>query len=641
MDPNAFAQIQSQAENMYKTRQSQRVAQPKQQKKKGPGGIEGFLINSLPAIGSGIGAIGGSFLAPVAGTVGGGAAGGAFGESLKRKILGEKQDIGQIVTQGLEGGALSGVGAGLKGIKSGAQALTKLGTGAAKETAPVAEKTGGSFLKNLTTQGQQAQGRVTGVSAGSKVAGRELTPQDTNKMLQTLKSEGVQTGNANNTFRDVQDKLKSYGQGISDHFKKNDAPLHPEDTKIIASNYLEGLKTTDPAVLKQAQIVADDLQKNVKSTKDLWEFRKTLDSRIPDTKFADEATTAKISALKNARQYITKELGDVPGAKNYHDLSEIKPFVSAESKRLNNPSGGIVGRVLGSGPVQKSESLLGKGVEKIGQTGSTNIPEDALRSASQATAELPQVATQAPGFLQKLVGAGANPIANPGKTAGSVLKQEAGRGFGLPAAITQANQATPQSTTEPNISQALLDTSSATPEDTNDPFSPDNVRANVQSILAQGGKQKDIADYLSNVKTYQDLIGPATTKPLNSTQQQQANNAQSGLDSLSEIAQTLQSNPGASKLASLPGGSLTSSLTGTGSYKAAVNNATDVIGRLRSGGAINQDEEKRFKSLLPGAFDDPETVNYKLTQLSTLFQRFVNPSGGSSDAADALSSLGL
>lgn len=618
----------------------QATRQAAQPKKKGPSGLEGFLVNSLPAIGSGIGAIGGSFLAPVAGTVGGGAAGGALGESLKRKLLGEKQDLGQIATQGIEGGALAGVGSALKGVSTGAKALTNLGKGTVKE-APAVEKTGSTFLKNLTTQGQQAQGRVAGVSAGSKVAGRELAPQDTERMLQTLKDEGIQTGNANNTFRDLQDKLKTYGQGIADHFKTNDAPLNPEDTKVIASNFLGGLKTTDPTILKQAQIISDDLEKNVKSTKDLWNFRKTLDGRIPDTKFGDEATTAKISALKDARQYISNELGHVPGMKNYHDLSEIKPFVSAESKRLNNPSGGIVGRVLSSGVVQKGESTVGKLTEKVGQAGSQNIPEDVLQSASQATNELPEATAQTPNFLQKLVGAAANPVANPGKTAGAVLKQSAGRGFGIPAAVSQSQGAALTGTGEPDISKTIMDTSAATPEDTNSPFATANVEANVKSILAQGGKMKDVSDYLSNVKAYQDLTASPTTKPLNSTQQQQANNAQSGLDSLGEIAQTLQSNPNASKLASIPGGSLASNLTGTGSYKAAVNNATDVIGRLRSGGAINADEEKRFKSLLPGAFDDPETVNYKLNQLSTLFQRFVNPSGGSSDAADALSGLGL
>jgi hypothetical protein len=49
--------------------------------------------------------------------------------------------------------------------------------------------------------------------------------------------------------------------------------------------------------------------------------------------------------------------------------------------------------------------------------------------------------------------------------------------------------------------------------------------------------------------------------------------------------------------------------------RAVRTNLADVIGRLRSGGAINTDEEKRFKSLLPGLADDAKTTQFKLEQL--------------------------
>lgn len=741
------------------------VTQPKaqvQSKKKGPGGIAGFLVNSLPTITSGIGAVGGSFLTPGAGTVGGGAAGGALGEALKRKILGEKEDIGQIATQGIEGGALSGIGSATRGIKSGAQALTKLGTGAAKEAAPTAEKTGGSFLKNLTTQGQQAQGRVAGISAGSKAAGKELTPQDTAKMLQTFKNENINTGNANNTLRDVTDKLKSYGQSISDHFKANDSELKPEDTKVIASNYLTGLKTTDPAVLKQAQVIADDLEKNVKSTKGLWEFRKTLDSRIPDTKFGDEATTAKISALKSARQYIADELGDVPGAKNYHNLSEIKPFISAEAKRLNNPSGGIIGRVLSSGAVQKGESLAGKGVERLGRQGADNIsedvlqstanptresrnildkvlqskgipvkyedstfkgnsvkeienkllmnpkvgdvadaesdlkargfsttgsleapnnvgnlrsdlsgvkgptvtmrgertalpleqngatergiihtpdryanviPEDILQAASQATHETPHVTPQSQSFLQKLVGAGANPIANPGQTTKAVLKQEAGRGFGIPAAVSQAQPTQSQTPTgEPDLSKALLDTSAATPEDTNDPYSAANVAANVQAILQQGGKQKDVSDYLSNVAAYQKLTQPAGTSPYSKPSAQQHALAQSAVGSLQQLAQMIEADPSVLNKNATPGqgtpliGSLVTNAAGAGSYHPLADNILSALIHLQTGATATKEEITAAHGQLPQPGDSAEERQQKIATLLGNFEPFLDNS---------------
>lgn len=233
--------------------------------------------------------------------------------------------------------------------------------------------------------------------------------------------------------------------------------------------------------------------------------------------------------------------------------------------------------------------------------------------------------------------------ANP-YTAGSVTKRVAPVGLLGALSGNQSNSA--QMTTDPTmnnpsnaidpLSQNPDQNASATSDasqDPSSPFNPANIEANVQQILASGGKMSDATAYLSLVKTMQDLTGggAASKAKISATQQQQANNALSGLQSIQDISSTLQQNPNAAKLSSLPGGSLTSALTGTGSYKAAVANAVDVIGRLRSGGAIGQEEEKQFKALLPQGFDSPQTANYKLQQLQTLFNRFANPTAAATD----------
>lgn len=46
----------------------------------------------------------------------------------------------------------------------------------------------------------------------------------------------------------------------------------------------------------------------------------------------------------------------------------------------------------------------------------------------------------------------------------------------------------------------------------------------------------------------------------------------------------------------------------------------DQVGRLRSGGAINADEEKRFLGFLPAYFDTPENIEYKLSTLQREFE---------------------
>lgn len=751
-------------------------------KKKGPGGVTGFLVNALPAIGGGLGAIAGipgDVFSAGASSVGGGAVGAGFGEALKRKILGENLDPKQIAIQAAEGGA----GAAAGGLIKGASGIAKniVGNGVKTVAKDVAEtgaedtaKTGNSFLKNLTTQGQQAQGRVAGVSAGTKVGTKELVPQDTTKMLQTLKNEGINTGNANNTLRDVTDKMSTYGQQIADHFKTNDAPLHPDDTKQIADNFISSLKTSDPSVLKKADVLATDLQNNVKSTKDLWEFRKGLDKTIPASKQGTtEGLSNKIIATKSMRDYLANELGDVPGMKNYHDLAEVKPFISKEALRLNNPGGGIAGRLLASGPVQKLENAGGKIIEKVGSIGDktnpealqatentapTNILEKVLtkkgipvkyesdtlvgkgiQETKNSTLTNPNIADlenkiaelkgkgfsvnqqlgrtpgsslptgvgithdftpleQSPrlssvaltgkktaiplsqegsiekgiintpdeykmiqpdvqsaptpvgsGFLNKLlktsksiatlpVRAAAVPLAYPGKAAVQVGKQELLRGGGIPAAISQAQQSQGNQSDQqsPDISGAILDSTNQQTDTSNDPFSPENVQANVQSIMSQGGTMKDVSDYLSNVKAYQDLT-TSSAKPLNSTQQQQANNANSGLSDIQSLSDMLSKDPSLTLKSALPGGSIVERLTGTTDFDAAKSNIVDVISRLRSGAAISATEEKTYKSLLPAAGDSAESANSKLQRLTSLLSSFANPqSSGGSDITDLL-----
>ncbi len=506
---------------------------------------------------------------------------------------------GDVLAGGLIGGATGG-------------ALGAAGKVIGKVAGKQASGESGGFMKNLTTQGQQAQGRVAGVSAGSKIGGRELTPQDTAQMLDTLKTEGIKTGNANNTLRDVTDKLKGYGQQIADHFKVNDHPLKPEDTKVIASNFVDSLKTTDPSVLKQADILANDLQKNVSSTKDLWEFRKTLDSRIPDSKFMDEATTAKVAALKAMREYVSNELGTVPAMGNYHTLSEIKPFVSAESKRLNNPGGGIVGRILSSGPVQKLESSVGKATEAVGSSNLSSIPT-----------------------VPKAVSTGTAPTRN---FTGGLFRQGTAAEAGGAMVPNQETGSAPQEL--PQATTGLLDDGSDTPnssqpQDTS-PFSPANVQDNIKAILAQGGTMKDVSEYLANAKAFNDLTGAVggAKKPISATAADAIANAQAGLTSLDQIEQELTKNPSVQGKEAItqtfnPFGA-TGRVTGTSSYDTAITQAKDVIARLRTGAAISSSEETRFTRMLPQPADPSDTVKQKLSLLRNALNTVVQRVGGNS-----------
>ncbi len=81
-----------------------------------------------------------------------------------------------VVKGTLEGAAFGGA---LGGVLPGNKTLTN-------SEKISSEKTGG-FLNNLTTQGQQMQGRGIGISGGAKIGAKELDPQDTEKNASSIK----------------------------------------------------------------------------------------------------------------------------------------------------------------------------------------------------------------------------------------------------------------------------------------------------------------------------------------------------------------------------------------------------------------------------------------------------------------------
>lgn len=169
------------------------------------------------------------------------------------------------------------------------------------------------------------------------------------------------------------------------------------------------------------------------------------------------------------------------------------------------------------------------------------------------------------------------------------------------------------------------------PQQTGSPYSRDALIYDMQRDPANAEQYIAYYEKLSEI-----FNSPADEGPkLNATQIQQANTAISGMQSLQDIAGIIDENPNAPRSGSLPGGSFMRNLTGTGEYSAAVQNAVDAIGRLRSGGAINADEEARFREFLPGAFDDQDTIRYKLGTLNNIFARFANPQPAT-DLAGAL-----
>jgi hypothetical protein len=171
-----------------------------------PGGIKGFLINNLPAITGGLATIAsaplelGDLVTGVGGTaanVAVGAAGSSFGEGLKEKLLGQNLNAGQIIKQGVEGGALNGIGAGLSGGRTAAKAAFE-GTGDA--VAQAASKTDGNVVsKFLSNQASKTAAADTEKQAAIDTAPYSNVPTSIrsklgmNNLVNYAKSQGMGT----------------------------------------------------------------------------------------------------------------------------------------------------------------------------------------------------------------------------------------------------------------------------------------------------------------------------------------------------------------------------------------------------------------------------------------------------------------
>lgn len=133
-----------------------------------------LFTSALPTIGGIVGGIGGSFLAPGAGTLAGGAGGAALGKTLQNALEGE-DDLGQGVIGEAALGTLGGIGKGFRAIKGATGALRSgegvgragqiLKMGVPGNTAGLSRT--GAKVEEAGSKMIASQGQVTGAQARS------------------------------------------------------------------------------------------------------------------------------------------------------------------------------------------------------------------------------------------------------------------------------------------------------------------------------------------------------------------------------------------------------------------------------------------------------------------------------------------
>lgn len=627
-----FSQQELSAIKNEPSRQPARAAaKPKQQ---GRGGFFSSLISEAGGAGGALGgaALGTALLPGVGTVIGaglGGFLGGTGGRVAENKVRDDRIGIGDALKEG----AFSGVaGAGPIKLAKAASGAVK---GATKSATPVASRADNALqgandaldtpiLSKLTggrtdKAGQRLTESGSGLKADKNVGGMARL-EDQSQFMSKY------TGTPRQQRVSMEGDMKNLSKQVDDVLTKTPIPISGaqvgERLKAAADDltnerYLD-IDLNNPSVAKIIERYSQKFasQQDAKGVNDIVKTLNKTATRAQEKLSNPTASplTAQESAalaLKRAGDDVLSDIPEIaPLKKNMAQIFDVTPQVAKQAEKgITTP---FFGGLKFKAPIQGANAAASKagaalqGGAEAGTPGVKNFATRILagRVADTATTPMEQ---------QQLPAEAANPTAE--------------------AALPENIGGQAEATTAEDILAA--DTTS------NDPFSPENVQATVKSILAQGGKQKDVAEYLSNVKMMTELGagGAGKEKPLSAEASKIVSNAQTGIQALDDFEGALKDDPSIAGKRVIPGrgmlGGLVGGALGTSSADAAANQIVDVIARLRTGAAITNDEAKRFQTFIPQAFDDPATRNQKLNYLRNQFEMVANRSGSASTDLEA------
>lgn len=589
-------------------------------KQTGHGGILSSLISELSGTG---GAVGGAAAGAAAGSIVpglgtviggligaglGGFAGGTVGRGVENKVRDNQNFFGK-------GGSAS---AALKeGALTGALSAIPLG-GAGKVVRNVGKVTEGRVGGNAVQEaGQRLESRAAGYGQGTKLPnGSRLTYSQVQKMKALDQAEKIPAGHPDVQGKVIERRLGEANSQLDSAIQTGNRRFTASEKAKLNEALTKGIKSNvavarDPNVLREIDQLSSGfkgirtVKQAVKAKRDIQRevnFNRNSASAVPGK---EQANRVALKALDDVINASHPEIGQankrVSGLITRLDLSGTE---SSTLKNQANNGGGLMGKVLTGDSATSAKSRIGNILQKAGTTAST-----------------------APEILSK------------GTLVKELAKQTAGRqvfGGGLQVPQTEEQVMPSQDLVG---AQAMQDPQVQQPQ-AEPPYSLQAALADIQR------DPKHTSDYLNLYKTVSGASG-STSKPLGASQQQQATNAQSGLQSIQDLSNFIQTDPSVINKSSVPGqgslvGGFLSNKLGTGEYNAAASNIKDVISRLRSGAALTVQEEKRYTNLIPKAGDSDSTIQYKLNSLAELFQKFAYPQAGVDDSnlSGALAQLG-
>jgi hypothetical protein len=574
-------------------------------KKKKVGGLQEFIANAAPLVGGTLGAIGGSFAAPVAGTAAGGAAGAGIGEAIKQNLLGEDLNIGNIAQEAAFG-ALPGAGKLLKGVVGAGKAL-KAGEsiGGGFKAANIAKDTAGvvrpsTFTEKLNQGARNADMKQSGLEIGQTVRGKVLTPDAADELYNFGRSNGVKAGAPVEQARQAQELFKTKTGQLDETLNKIDRPVVSNEINGIAEDIRN--RIGENAAITRGTSTANKLVEKVgkaRTLKDLESIRREADDlAFTSTGAKKTSAAAQANEVRDAiDSFITPLSPEYKALKG--DYMQAKGLLDLTSKGAKNAKGfNVFGVPVGQ---QSVPGTVSKGADIMKQItgGGQKIDQGALTSAFRPSQ-----------LLRKGIG--------------QTIAQSTGNALLAPAEEVQPADTLPTDTgILPNPNE------DTTGQPTSVYADPQAVERAYNRALAAGDKEAAGA-ILNGYKAFGE--SSKTTKPLSSESAKVLSNAKVGLDNLDLIEKQLAEDPSLQSKQGVSGSfnpfGITGAALGTGQYENARDQVKDVIARLRTGAAITKEEQNMFDKYVPQAADSPETVKQKINTLRNQFQFVMERAGG-------------
>ncbi len=465
----------------------------------------------------------------------------------------------------------------------------------------------------LAQAGQKIRASNRGIQAGDRV-GKEVLDETKAKEL----NDAISSANRGLTGRTVRGQVKGVQQAKQAATEELNAAaaaskgiVAPEMKQKAATEIAKGRKNIltfdekNPSHVDLNNRYAERLN-NANSPKEILEARRVF-SQAAKKKYANP----------DATQTLDKELASVYYNQANKLLDDIAPEVRAADKKVSTyidaekaltsskskvdasgvkPLGtSINGRGIGGGVFQAGADTAGKALEAVG---GNSVPARFARGLTG------QVASRA------IVG----PALNQTPVEGTATES-------TPVDSTSVSD-TPSTTDVSGGSMATL--------------GKDGVNQALQAAALQALARGDTQG-IAAIKTVMDIVGAGqkAEKPLSAEAAKIVSNAKTGLSAIDDFESLIGENPGAFSRTNIPGVGVADNLTGgrvggalgTAEIDAAADQIIDVIARLRTGAAISQAEETRFKRFIPRPGDPPEARAQKLNYLRNQFNMVAERSG--------------